>query len=212
MTRLHRIAVAALVGVLATAGLLFSPLVAGMPPVRPAYVPIDIRWIALPAVFAVLQLVAEGLAWPAPATVLLAASLGAAIGANLHTSQVLAFLGVPWARPGPAIDLLSLAGSLAALGLSLGVAFDVAHERFREDLLERGITEEALAPVTETARGQARAAIAVGVLAVAGLALAIRLVGRVLGGTSLPLPELAAIGLVLGAGALLLGLPQASRA
>jgi hypothetical protein len=208
VTRLHRVAAAALAGLLATVGLLFSPVLGGLPPIVPPYVPVDLRWLVLPVAFVALQLVAEHLVWPAPATSVLGAALLAALGANVHTSQVLAYLGVPWARSGASVDLLGLATSLGALAVGLGTAFDAAHERFRGQLVDRGVEERRLAPVTVLAQAQARRAIAAAVLAVAGLGLLVRLVGQVLGGTAVPLPELAAIALALVAGALLVGLPR----
>lgn len=208
MTRLQRAAAAALVGLSATLAVLASPLLAGLGPVVPPYVPIDLRWIALPVAFALVQLAAEHVAWPTPAMAIPGAALGTASAANLPASQVLSYLGVPWARAGPAFDLLVLAASLGAVFLALWIAFDAAHDRFRENMVDRGLEPAQLEPVTGWARGQAREAVALGALAVAGLGLLVRLTGGLLGGASLPLPELAAIVLVLGLGGLLVGLPR----
>lgn len=207
MTRLQRTAAAALAGLTSTLAVLSSPLVA-VPPVVPPYVPIDVRWLALPIGFALVQFAAEGLAWPGPATTVLGLTVLAGVGANLHASQVLAFLGVPWASGGTAIPLVALAGSLAGICLGLWIAFDRAHERFREQAIERGVPVERLEAVTPTARATAREAIAVAALAVAGLGLTVRLAGRAVADTALPLPEVGAILVVLAAGALLLGVPR----
>lgn len=208
MSTLHRVAAAALAGLIATLGLLVSPLGGALPPIVPPYVPVDLRWLVLPIAFAGLQGAAEHLAWPAPATTVLGAGLMAALAANVHASQVLSFLGVGWARPGPRIDLLALAAGIAVVCLGLWIAFDVAHERFRDQLVERGLDPGGLDGVSRRARAQARQALALAGLATAGLALAIRLLGRGLGGAAIPLPELGAILLVLAAGALLVGLPR----
>lgn len=208
MTRLQRVAVAALAGLAATLAVIVSPLLAGLGPIVPPYVPIDLRWIALPLAFALVQFVSEFVAWPGPATSILGVSLMAVLGANLPASQVLSYLGVPWATPAPGLDLLVLAASLGAVSLGLWIAFDAAHERFREQMEERGLEASQLDPVTQRARAQARQAVAIGALAVAGLGLLVRLSGGALGGASVPLPELGAIGLVLALGALMVGLPR----
>lgn len=212
MSRLGRVGVAASAGLLATFALATSPLVAGLPPIRAPYVPIDLRWLVLPVAFPLAQLVGEHVRWPGPATGTLVVGSTAAVAANVHTSQVLAYLGVGWARPAMEVDLVAVALSLGVIALGLWVAFDAAHERFRRQLATRGLVPADLGPVTRWARGRARDAIAVAGLAVAGLALAVRLSRRFVGGASVPLPSVAAIGLALALGALLLGLPRLRRA
>lgn len=208
MTRLARVGAAALAGALGTLALLTSPLLAGLPPIVLPYVPIDLRWVLLPVAFAVLQAFVEHVRWPGPAIGTLSAGASLAVLANLHASQVLSFLGVGWAQGGMEIDLVAMAGSLAVVALGLWIAFDAAHERFRRQLVDRGLDAEELAETTGWARERAREAIALSSVAVAGLALAIRLSGQALGGRMAPLPGLAAIGVALALGALLLGLPR----
>lgn len=212
MTRLERIGAAALAGTAATLALLASAIVAALPPIFVPYVPLDLRWVALPVAFPLLQLVSEHVRWPAPATGTLAAGTTSIVLANLHASQVLTYLGVAWAQPGMHVDLLALAASLAVVGLGLWIAFDAAHERFREQMVTRGLAPADVEPISRWARSRARETIAVAGVAVAALALLVRLSGRVVGGTSVPLPGLAAIGLVLALGALMLGLPGLRRA
>ncbi len=212
MSRLRRIAATTLVGLLATLAWLFTPLLGSIAPIVPPYVPIDLRFVFLPLIFGLWQTVSELLAWPAPATASLGSATLAAIVANLHASQVLAYLGVPWARGGMEIDLVTMAFSLAAILLALWITFDAARERFEEDLLERGLAPAQLAGIDEQARGLGREAIALAGLAAAGLALLARVLATVLGDQALPLAELAAILLVLGAGALLLGIPGRKEA
>lgn len=212
MTRLARVGAAALAGTAATLALIASPLFASLGPILVPYVPIDVRWVVLPAAFALLQLVSEHVRWPAPATGTLAAGATSAVLANLHASQVLTFLGVGWAQPGMQVDLLALAASLAALGLGLWIAFDAARERFNRQIVDRGLAPADVEPTSRWARSRARETIAVAGVAVAVLALVVRLSGGLVGATSMPLPGLAAIGLVLALGALMLGLPGLPRA
>lgn len=208
MTRLARIGAAALAGAIGTLAVLTSPLIAGLPPIVVPYVPADLRWIVLPVAFAGLQAFVEHVRWPAPAIGTLSAGASLAVLANLHASQVLAYLGVGWAQGGMEIDLVGLAGSLGVVAVGLWIAFDAAHERFRQQLETRGLDPEQVAETTRWARGRAREAIALSSIAVAGLALVIRLSGQALGGRVVPLPGLAAIGVALALGALLLGLPR----
>lgn len=208
MTRLARVGAAALAGSLGTLALLASPLLAGLPPIVVPYVPIDLRWVMLPVAFAGLQGFVEHVRWPGAAIGTLSAGASLAVLANLHASQVLSFLGVGWAQGGMEIDLVAMAGSLATVALGLWIAFDASHERFRQQLVDRGLDAEDLAETTRWARGRAREAVALSSIAVAGLALAIRLSGQAVGGRVVPLPGLAAIGLALAFGALLLGLPR----
>lgn len=205
---LKRLGLASLAGLLVSVALLVSPLLGQLPPLFVPYVPIDLRFVILPATFALLQLGSEHLAWPTPATSILGTSVLAAIAANLHASEVLAYLGVAWARGGAQVDLATFAPSLAAVLVALWIAFDAAHDRFCASLVDRGVDEALLDPVTRVARGRAREAVAVAGLAAAGLGLVLGLAGTVLAGRSLPFPELVAIGMVLAAGALLLGLPR----
>lgn len=208
---LRRVGLAALAGLLATIALLLSPLLGNLPPLVPPYVPIDLRFVVLPALFALLQGASEHVTWPGQATTLLGATVLVSVSANVHASEVLAYLGVPWAQGGTAVDLGALAASLAAVLVGLGVAFDAAHERLCRQLRERGLPEERLAPATRLATRQARDAIAVAGLAAAGLAVLVRLLDTALGGRAAPFPQLAAILLVVAAGALLLGLPTPER-
>ena len=208
MTSTRRVGGAAAAGALATVAVATSPIVVGMPPIVVPYVPIDLRVLVLPVLFAGLQGGTELARWPAPAAGTLVPGLGVAGLANLHTSQVLAFLGVGWARPGAAIDLTAMAACLGLVALGLGVAFDAARERFRTEMIDRGLAGEAVDPVVEWAGQRSRDAIAVSLVAVAALALVVRVAGGALGSAAVPLPGLAAIVLALGTGALLLGLPR----
>jgi hypothetical protein len=212
VSRWTRVGAGAGAGLLASLALVTSPLLAGLPAIRAPYVPVDLRWVVLPVAFALSQLAGEAAGWPGAATGTLVAASTAAVAANVHASQVLAYLGVGWARPGMEIDLVAFTLSLAALAVGLWVAFDAARERFGRQLLARGVPEDELAPVTAWARGRAREAVAVAGLAVAGLALAVRLSSQALGGASVPLPSLAAIGLALALGSLFLGLPRRREA
>lgn len=207
MTRANRVGAAALSGLLATIGLLFSPLAASVPPIVFPYVPIDLRWMALPVALAGAQLVGEQVRWPGPATATLTLGVPLAAAVNLSTSQVLFYLGVGWARPGMEIDLVAFASSLGVVAIGLWIALDAARERFADEMLARGLDRVSLTGTLAAAGRTGREAIAIGGLAAAGLALTVRLAAG-LGGTSVPVPEIAAIGLALAAGALLLGLPR----
>lgn len=201
----RHVGLAALAGVFATLAALRSPILGTMPPIVVPYVPLDLRFVVLPATFALAQAIAPQMGWPGRATVTLGLAVFSAIAAHIHASAALAFAGVGWAEPGTRIGLVGLGASLASVLAALAITLETGRDRLASQLADRGLPVEEI----DQARGHGSAlvseALATAAVAVAVLALGLRIADQFVGGGSLPLPEIFALAVVLGLGAVLLG-------
>lgn len=201
---------AALAGVLATIGFLASPMGQAIPPLVPPRVPIDLRFVTLPVTFALTLVVGSNTRWPGPPAGVLALAIGNAVASNLHSSASLAYTGVAWANEGR-IDLVALLASVGAVLLALLIALELGQERFARAVTKAGVPEE------ETRNARARGTVLIqgslttAAIAVAGLALAARIVLEWSGDKRLPLPEVFALAVVLGVAAVMLGVRGIGR-
>lgn len=202
---LRHVALAAFAGALATFALLQSPIFGNVPPIVPPYVPIDLRIVLLPITFALTQALAPSLDWPGRGVATLGLAVSTAVAAHVHASAALDFVGLPWAAPGTRVDLIGLGASLGSILSALVVTLETGRDRFSVRLRERGVPEAEIETARELGDQLIASSLTTAGLAIAVLALALRIVDRFVGGESLPIPEVLALALVLGLGAVLLG-------
>lgn len=208
--RARRVGMAAASGAAATLAAFFNPFLAGMPPIILPYVPLDVRFLALPVLFASLQAMAPYMGWPARGVATLGPATLVAIGNHFHTSTLFFVGGAPWALPGASVHLPGLAGTTLSLLLALAVTFEVGRERFAERALERGLPETQVDLARTAADRLARRSIVTVAGALVVLGLGLRLLGRLVQGTALPLYEVGALALSLAVGAVYIGLQERS--
>lgn len=196
-------------GALATVAFLLSPIGQGLPPLVLPWVPLlDLRLLLLPALFPWALFVASRARWPSPATSIVATALAAASASHVHASAALDYIGVGWAEPGARVNLVALAGSVGSLLVALHIALDLAGARFASSASKLGVPEEELTRARERGAALSQNALVTAGLAVAVLALLLRIVDQFTGRERLPLAEVLALALVLGVGALLLNLKE----
>lgn len=204
--RLQAIALALLAGVLATIAALRSPILGGVPPIVLPYVPIDLRLLLLPALFAGTEAMAPFLGWPGRAVATLGAAVFSGLLAHLHVSAALSFAGTPWAVSGTRIDLVGFGATLGSVLSALAITLETARGSVREEAIDRGIPEDELGLVDELGGHVMQAALTTSGLAIAVLAITVRIADTFLAGGSVPLAGLAALALVLALGAVLVGI------
>lgn len=199
------VGLAAGAGVLATIAALTSPILGSTPPIVPPYLPIDLRLVGLPFFFALTQALAPRMGWPGRATATLGLAVFAGITAHVHTSAALSYAGVAWASPGTHVDLVGIAATIGSILLALVIALETGQARLTRSLDRRGLPADEV----ETARAHGdrlkRTALTTAGFAIAVLALTVRIAGTFLGGNSLPMADIVALAVVLGLGAVLVG-------
>ncbi|MDX1611425.1 MAG: hypothetical protein R3185_03585 [Candidatus Thermoplasmatota archaeon] len=204
--RPRHLALAALAGALATVALFRAPWFAAVPALMaPPWVPFDLRFVLPTLSFVAAYALGSYTRWPAPAIALPLVATTSALAAHAHASALLDFVGIAWAAPGVRISLLGLAASLASVLTSLLVALEVAQARFLHLAGEAGVPKDELGPAREAGEQLTERALTTSAIGASVLALAVRIVDQFLGDTSLPLPELFALAVVLAVGAVLTG-------
>lgn len=203
--RARRVAMAAVSGAGATLAAFFNPFVVGLPPIVLPYVPLDVRFVFLPVLFAILQALAPYMGWPARGVATLGPATLLAVANHFHTSTLFAFAGAPWALPGASVNLIALAGTGISLLSGLAVTFEVGRERFAERALERGIPEAQVDLARTTGDRITRESLVTVAGALAVLGLGLSLVGRLVQGAALPLHEVGALAVALALGAVYIG-------
>lgn len=196
-------------GALATMATLLSPLGAGVPPLVIPWIYLawlDLRFVLLPAAFVWTLFIGSRARWPGPATALVGIAVLTAIPAHIHASAVLDYVGVGFAEPGARVDLVALAASVGSILVALYVALDLARERFAVATTRAGVPEDEVAKATARADELSQTALTTAAMAVAVLALLLRIGDQFTGRERLPLPEIFALAVVLGIGALLVNL------
>lgn len=204
--RLERIGLAALAGALATGAATQSPLLSNIAPIAPLGVPLDLRVLLLPLLFAGAQTLAPRLGWPAQGLTTLGLAILVAILNHAHASATLTFGNVPWAIPGTRVPLVAFALTLTSVLIGLFITLHAGHERFQQRSKRRGLDPESLQPAKRVAQHLTRVSLTIAALAATGLALTMRIVDQLAAGAKLPLAEGVALGILLAFGAILLGL------
>lgn len=201
----RHVGLAALAGALATLAAFRSPILGTLPPIVPPYFPIDLRWVGLPLFYAIVQAITPRLGWPGRATITLGLAVFSALVAHVHASAALAFAGVGWAQPGIRVDLLGFAATIGSLVTALAITLETGRDRFLARLVDRGMLDAQTDAARDRADGILSSTLTSATIAIAVLALALRIMDQFLGGNSLPLPDVIALGVVLALGAILLG-------
>lgn len=186
-----------LAGGLSVLGLARSSWWALVPPVLVPYVPVDLR-VLVPFIFvAGAAGASRWLPWPGPGLVPAGAAVSAALVARLPASSVLAAAGWPGARGGLDVAPLGLAASLAAVLVALHMGLEAAWRHAAGRLQARGLPREEARLLARRGRDLARSGtLAAGIVA-GGLAAVLPLARGLVGGRTLPLPEVVGVLLVL---------------
>ncbi|HEV8361587.1 MAG TPA: hypothetical protein VGR28_14155 [Candidatus Thermoplasmatota archaeon] len=195
--RARAVALAALSGVAATVAWLLSPAGRDIPELPLPYVGIDLRLIALPALFPLLHAAAAPARWPRPALVLPGLALTVAAVSHANSSALFALLGLEGAAPGDRVDLLRAAASGASLLLALGASFDRAADRLAGIAERAHVPQERVLALERAAWAHAERVLGFGGAAMVALLLAARAGDAAVGGAQAVLPELVGAGVAV---------------
>lgn len=205
---------AAASGFAGTLALLLSPLAEGFEPMPVPFVPLlDLRWIALPALFVVLHASVARSKWPRPALLLPGLALSVAAIAHLNSTAILGLLGMEGSLPGQRVDLVRTAASGASLLLALAAMLDRAGDRVVAIAKRAGATTPRLHALERMADKQASLTLGFATAAFIAFLLVARIGDAAIGGERAPLPEILGVVLAVGVAVLLFpGLAARRRA
>jgi hypothetical protein len=184
-------------GVCATVALLVSPIGEQFPPIVLPYLPVDLRWVTLPALFVLMHAGVARSKWPRPALMLPALALLFAGIAHVQASAVLGFLGLEGSQPGERIDLLRGFLSGASLLLALAAMLDRSADRVGSIARRAGATSESVDALLTHAERQAERTLGFAGAAFVTFLLAARIGDTLVGGERAPLPEVVGVGVAL---------------
>lgn len=201
---------AVLAGAFATVAALQSPLLGGVGPLFVPYVPLDARWWVLPLVFGTVQAFARLAPWPLRDVATLGLAVVFAVVSHMHKSALFFFVGAPWALPGSHVGVVGAVASLVSVLLGAFVTLWRGEERFVWEAKRRGL-EQGVGVVRQAGKRLRRSAIVTGALAGGVFVLGLSIVGGLVAGASVPLGEVLGLVLVLGVGAVYVGLEALRR-